>query len=472
MARLDIVEWITRQVAGLSREDLMRMIKKKMEDLGGLIEEEAAALLVAKELGLSPPKTYMVSTHSSLKIRDLIPGLRGVSIRARVVAVRPPMELDTGKRMLKLVLGDETGVTNLTIWDGERMEEYYRRLVPGMCIQVRKASVRRYRDRLELVLDEGGEIEVTDDCGSLPDLEQLCASAGIKYVKFTVCEKVKGAGFVFYGLAGEEPVQLVAPADKIDDAVAGDVILAQDVRMLTGLTPRYISGRLTRLYKLERREAVQNPFRDLDVDEARGDAGRFMVGLAGFFVAVQPFRTGEGGTITLAGKNASVRIFTFSDSFLATLSWVPPATKILIRGVYVDSGYRIKTHPYASFGSIGSLEPGEPGETLAVRGGYVNCPATIVECSIKYRASKEALILAATLGVDDGVGHASLTVSYPPMLSGLLGLTVEEIKEYGAILPKLASYMEEELLGKDVLVSGFITGDGVIVPFKVQPSRT
>ena len=77
---LDVVKQKIIEESGISKQELDDKLKSKLEQLSGLITEEGAAQIVANELGVN-----LMKTEGMIKIKNLIPGMKGVELNARVV---------------------------------------------------------------------------------------------------------------------------------------------------------------------------------------------------------------------------------------------------------------------------------------------------------------------------------------------------------------------------------------------------
>jgi replication factor A1 len=93
-------------------DDFKAKIDEKVATMGGLCDEETAALLVAQELGVDAPVT---------KIKDITPDNSNVSFACRVVSVSDVREFSksdgsTG-RVANIAVGDETGTIRVSLWD-------------------------------------------------------------------------------------------------------------------------------------------------------------------------------------------------------------------------------------------------------------------------------------------------------------------------------------------------------------------
>jgi len=468
----EIIGLILRHKPDLTRDKVLEMVEERIRDLGGLIDEDAAAMLVAKELGVPLPKAYIMTRGARLRVKDLLPGLRGLKLVARVLRVPHPLALDSGRKVLKVLIGDESGVINLVVWD-ERAEELYEGLRPGMCILIEGGFAKKYKGRLELGLAKEGRIEVLDEECGIPSLEELCSKHGISVITVKVCEVVEGGGGrCIYGLHSDKPVQVLIPDElEAPSLRAGDTVILQDARELKGDAARFRVNRMTRVFVVTRGEPLQSPFKLLDVDEARSADKSTLLGIRGLLVAALPSRRGAGGSLILAGRLSSASILSFEDEVIAKLGQIRPATPIELRGIY-SSGARLRLNPYSSFEVTG--EPplkDTPADSLAVGSGYVSCKATVISCRIKYRLAESGEpLLGIVMNVDDGTGRARVLVSYKAIICRLLRSEWEELREYAAtgLMPKLIPYLEEELLGSDVLLRGWLSEDGVMAVVEAE----
>ena len=474
-----IVRLILKYKPELTREKILEMVEERVRELGGLIEEDAAALLIAKELGVPLPKEYVITRSGKLRIGDLIPGLRGVRLVARVLRVPSILSLDSGKRILRLLLGDESGTISLVLWN-EQADRLYEELVPGDCLLIEGAVTRRYRGRLELSLSRSGRVEVLgggEPCRTLPPLEELAKKHGVSLFSMTVCEVIEGdGGACVYGLREGGPVQLLLPSSTSQMKLErGDVILVQDARELKGGL-RVKATSMTRVFRVSRESpAINSPFLHVDVDDVVGEEvdRRLIVGIRGLMVAALPFSRGEGGSIILASKLGSLRIYTFYDPHILRLNQVAPTSSLEILGVYSTATGRFRLNPYARI-IVHEKELGEEGErisALVAKPGLIRCRATVLSCSFRYRLSRGGSpLLGAAVVIDDGTDRARILLSYNQLLCELLASTWSEVLEYAnvGVLPKILSHVEEELVGVDVYVEGMLSADGVLAASRIK----
>ncbi|MHA1265015.1 MAG: DUF2240 family protein [Candidatus Helarchaeota archaeon] len=121
----DVIDKIINETQK-SKKEILERIEEKKEDLGGLITDEGAACIVAKDLGVEifePSKDRRKYT----KIKDLLLGMNAISLIGKVAAIFPPREFtfksgkrsgETGKRA-KFLLQDDTGQILVVLWNDQ-----------------------------------------------------------------------------------------------------------------------------------------------------------------------------------------------------------------------------------------------------------------------------------------------------------------------------------------------------------------
>jgi ssDNA-binding replication factor A large subunit len=105
-----------RDATGLTESDVNMKIKRKLDQLSGLISEEGAAHIIANELGV---KVYD-DTGKALQVKDIIPGMKSVNTIGKVTRLFEIRTFDKEGRSGKLgsfLLGDETGTIRVVAWN-------------------------------------------------------------------------------------------------------------------------------------------------------------------------------------------------------------------------------------------------------------------------------------------------------------------------------------------------------------------
>lgn len=100
-----------------SRKQIYDRIKKKHEELSGLVSLEGAGHLVARDLGIN----LIFSGKRNLKIKDIISGMKHINLKARVIQISETREFDrkdgSKGKVCNLILTDGTGEIRLPLWD-------------------------------------------------------------------------------------------------------------------------------------------------------------------------------------------------------------------------------------------------------------------------------------------------------------------------------------------------------------------
>ncbi len=104
--------------SGLGKDEVERKIEAKKAKLSGLISKEGAAQIIAAELNVS-------FENQSLKVNELMPGMRRVNIVGKVTNLSPVREFSKNGRegkVVNFVLADDTGGTRVVLWDVNHIE--------------------------------------------------------------------------------------------------------------------------------------------------------------------------------------------------------------------------------------------------------------------------------------------------------------------------------------------------------------
>jgi ssDNA-binding replication factor A large subunit len=102
--------------SGLSEEEVRGKIDEKKDELSGLISDEGAAYIVAKEMGIQ------VIQQQKLNIESVVPGMQNVDIIGKIINISPVREFKTEKaegKVVNVTVADETGSIRLSLWNEE-----------------------------------------------------------------------------------------------------------------------------------------------------------------------------------------------------------------------------------------------------------------------------------------------------------------------------------------------------------------
>ncbi len=168
---MDSGELLDRVVSetGLDKEEIEEEVEDKMEEFSGMVSEEGAIHLVAKEHDVK----ITGAKDKELKVENIVPGMRKVNIKARVTNILDPntFERDSGEegQVQNVILADDTGSIRLTLWDEQT--EIAEKVGEGDTIEIVGAySVEDNRGNAELRLGDESQVKMADE-DDVPEVE-------------------------------------------------------------------------------------------------------------------------------------------------------------------------------------------------------------------------------------------------------------------------------------------------------------
>jgi replication factor A1 len=191
LTKEQIVDMIERQ-KGLSRDEIEKRISEIASREG--ISEHAAALMLAEELGVN-----LEGKEELLHIADLVPGMTGVNVVARILRKYPPREYQkrdgsTGQ-VANVIIYDATGKTRLVLWDG-LVTKYYNELSPGDLVKIIDPSVREGRNGVELHANFRTRIILNPEDPRAEEIPPLEEVRSYNYQRRKIGELMGGERFV------------------------------------------------------------------------------------------------------------------------------------------------------------------------------------------------------------------------------------------------------------------------------------
>ncbi len=136
-------------------DDFKAKIDEKVATMGGLCDEETAALLVAQELGVDAPVT---------KIKDITPDNSNVSFACRVVSISDVREFSRSDgsvgRVANIAVGDETGTIRVSLWD--ELADLVNEIEVGEHLQIGGYAKDGYAGTTEVSVGRTGHIDVIE----------------------------------------------------------------------------------------------------------------------------------------------------------------------------------------------------------------------------------------------------------------------------------------------------------------------
>ena len=155
----EIIKRILALRPNLTKEAVEKLIDEERAKAAGLLTEEAAAHLVASNLGLDGAGERI---EAKVKIGDLTTGLSDVSITARVIFVSPPTTFTRrdGRegKVLNMLLGDSTGSVTAVFWDDKADQVAASKVAPGKIVRVLHGYSRERRGEIQINVGNRGQI--------------------------------------------------------------------------------------------------------------------------------------------------------------------------------------------------------------------------------------------------------------------------------------------------------------------------
>lgn len=155
----DIIKRILALKPKLTREVVERLIDEERAKAAGLLTEEAAAHLVASNLGLNGAGERI---EAKLKINDLTSGLSDVSLTCRVIHVFPAhtFSRQDGRegKVLRMLIGDSTGSVAAVFWDEKADNVVASKITPGKIVRILHGYTRERRGEVEINVGSRGRM--------------------------------------------------------------------------------------------------------------------------------------------------------------------------------------------------------------------------------------------------------------------------------------------------------------------------
>ncbi|MBI1978623.1 MAG: hypothetical protein HYS62_01010 [Candidatus Aenigmarchaeota archaeon] len=160
--------------SNLKKDDILTLVDKKYSEMKELITKEGAVYLVAREMEIDLPE----NSEGRITIRNIVPGMRRVSILGRVFRVSKINEFkksngNTG-RVSNVFIGDHTGFIRVPLWDEQVKLVEEGDISIGNIVQIINGLVRENNfGEVEISLGRFGAIIPVEDHVELPSVDDL-----------------------------------------------------------------------------------------------------------------------------------------------------------------------------------------------------------------------------------------------------------------------------------------------------------
>jgi len=169
---IPIVERICKG-SGKTPAELQKLIEQKRNKFSGLLTEEGAALLVAKELNV---RLDADAFPERMKISNLQDGMKGVVLLARVMQAYPARNFEkSGKKgmLANLLVADNSGEVRLTLWNEDAKKADSLGIGRGTVLMLKNCNVTSYNGKLQLSLAYGGELAANPESADEKELPKI-----------------------------------------------------------------------------------------------------------------------------------------------------------------------------------------------------------------------------------------------------------------------------------------------------------
>lgn len=184
-----------KEEKGTSDEEIEEKVKQKLDKLSGLISKEGAAHIVANELGV---KLFPDSQKKRYKIKEIMAGLRGVEVVGRIAKKYETRTFNKNGRegkVASLLLGDETGVLRVVLWDENHIKQV-EQMQENDIIKIVNAYSKENQGFREVHLGNRSEITLNPEGENIEAIKQVRDFSQKKIDELQVGDLVKVLGTV------------------------------------------------------------------------------------------------------------------------------------------------------------------------------------------------------------------------------------------------------------------------------------
>jgi ssDNA-binding replication factor A large subunit len=182
MSTEEIIKRILALKPTLTKEAVQKLIDDERAKAAGLLTAEAAAHLVASNLGINGAGERI---EAKLKIGDLTANLSDVSLTGRVIHIFPSRSFDRDNqrkgKVLRMIIGDKSGTVTVVFWDEKADHVEASKLEPGTIVRILHGYSRDRRGNIEVNMGNRGQLILNpldayeEDCPKLESFFQTPA---------------------------------------------------------------------------------------------------------------------------------------------------------------------------------------------------------------------------------------------------------------------------------------------------------
>jgi len=224
--------------SGKSRGEVEQLIKAKKSKLSGLLTDDGAAFMVARELGIELATQQEMHRVSIGQLQD---GMQNIDLLVRVMHVFSPKSFErngTKGTLCNMIIADDSGETRLTLWHNDVKKMQEAGVQKGSVLMLHNCYAKSFNNKPQLNLSYNGSMVVDPknvDCRTLPNAEERQSKLSelraemnevativrvLRLFPVTEFEKESGKGRVMNFLVADESATIRATAwnDLVDAA--------------------------------------------------------------------------------------------------------------------------------------------------------------------------------------------------------------------------------------------------------------
>lgn len=203
MSLEDIVNEIQKKTRK-NKSEVLALVSDKHNELSGLITKEAAAHLVARDLGIE------VQSNGTriIQIKNIFSGMRSIMTIGRVFKTSPINSFDKKNgdkgRVVNLFVADSTGYTRIPLWNDQVKIVEDNIVKIGDVVEISGGlSKENNFGEVEISLGKFGTIRPIEEIPGLPSLEELNRKYFSNQPQRITLEDVVPGNFVFKATVSE-----------------------------------------------------------------------------------------------------------------------------------------------------------------------------------------------------------------------------------------------------------------------------
>jgi len=188
------------KISQLPRSELLEKIKNKCDELSGLITQEGAAYIVAREMGVN----LINENKRRLQIKNIFSGMRNVNVIGRVFKISPTIDFSKKNgnkgRVCNIFIGDETGSFRIPLWNDQVKMIDDKTIQVGSVVQIMGGLAKdNIYGEMEISLGRFGSIQVIEDLQDFPPVEELGKMSSLSPGKRVSIKKLKEGDYLISG---------------------------------------------------------------------------------------------------------------------------------------------------------------------------------------------------------------------------------------------------------------------------------